>query len=63
MADVTDPGDEGLNMCTVYVLLQESPGLEKKTMKLALIDEGRERFLKGFFLSRKLQLNLILTVS
>lgn len=43
MADVTDPGDEGLNMCTVYVLLQESPGLEKKTMKLALIDEGSDK--------------------
>lgn len=43
MADVTDPGDEGLNMFTVYVLLQESPGLEKKTIKLPLIDEGRDK--------------------
>lgn len=36
MADVTDPGDEGLNMCTVYVLLQESLGLEKKDYEISL---------------------------
>lgn len=42
MADVTDPGDESLNMFTVYVLLDESPGLEKKAIKLVLIDEGRD---------------------